>query len=247
MNAISKVNDAINSQCNQNVEILENSVIPDYLQEVYRWAYLDARNAKFLDREWVVNTILWGNAKRLRQAVLSEVKPGSKVLQVAHVYGKLIPELAKKVGPQGVLEVIDIAPLQVSLCEKKLTGFENSSVRIANAASCSGKSYDIVDCFFLLHEVPDELKRAIVNNLLSSVVPGGKAIFVDYHGPSKWHPLRAFMRFIFRRLEPFAESLWHNDIASMAERHQQFKWTKKTFFGGLYQLTIAQASASPDL
>ena len=33
--------------------------IPDYLQKTYRWAYLDSRNAKYLDHELVVKTILW--------------------------------------------------------------------------------------------------------------------------------------------------------------------------------------------
>ena len=153
----------------------------------------------------------------------------------------MIPELARKIGKEGFLDVIDVAPLQASLCKNKLTEFDNARVRIADAESYSGESYDVVNCFFLLHEVPDKQKCTIVNTLLSSVLPGGKVVFVDYHNPSKWHPLRRFMRLIFRRLEPFAESLWQNDIANMAASRDGFAWTKKTFFGGLYQLTIAQA------
>ena len=234
------MNEAINSPFNKSVETPKKSDIPDYLQEVYRWAYLDARNAKFLDREWVVNTILWGNAKRLRQAVLSEVKPGSKVLQVAHVYGKLIPELAARVGSKGGLRIIDISPLQASLCEQKIAAYKNAHVAIANAAIFGTEKYDLVNCFFLLHEVPDPLKADIINASLNQVGPKGKAIFVDYHKPHKKHPLRTLMRLIFKHLEPFAESLWQLEIEQLAKQGSEFRWHKKTLFGGLYQVVIAQ-------
>jgi len=218
------------------------STIPSYLKEVYYWAYLNPRNARLLDRECVVNTILWGNSKRLRRAVLTEVVKGSNVLQAAHVYGNLIPELAEKIGADGSLDVIDIAPLQVFLCKRKLKNYSNSNVRIANASILDSKQYDLVNCFFLLHEVPDCLKAKIINTLLSQVAPGGKAIFVDYNKPHKWHPLHYLMLFIFRCFEPFAESLFDNDIKNMAVSTSNFRWQKRTIFGGLYQIINATRS-----
>jgi len=241
MNSVTNISDSIvyePSDDNEQVAL----AIPDYLKEVYHWAYLDAGNARWLDREWVVAIILWGNAKRLRQAVLAQVEAGDHVLQVANVYGRLIPELAKKVGVTGALEVIDIAPLQVSRCQTKLEGFENSSVRIADASVLTEASYDLVDCFFLLHEVPDEFKIKIVHAVLSQVALGGKAIFVDYHQPHSRHPLRQFMQFIFRHYEPFAEGLLHQNIKDMATEVGSFTWQTRTLFGGLYQITIATRS-----
>ena len=226
---------------NDNAEHV-SLAIPEYLQEVYHWAYLNARNARLLDRECVVTAILWGNSKRLRQAVLAEVTAGSNVLQAAHVYGKLIPELAKKIGADGALEVIDIAPLQVSLCEKKLKGFSNSEVHIADASALGSRKYDLVNCFFLLHEVPDDLKVKIINALLSQVAPKGKTVFVDYNEPHKWHPLRSPMQLIFRYLEPFADSLFYTNIQDMATSAADFTWYKRTIFGGLYQITVATRS-----
>jgi len=236
-----------NSTADSLSDDIENvsSNIPSYLQEVYHWAYLNERNAKLLDREFIVSAILWGNSKRLRQAVLDEVIAGSYILQVAHVYGTLIPELAKTVGEGGALEVIDIAPLQVSLCKKKLEAFSSTHVHIADASTRgSGNEFDLVNCFFLLHEVPDDLKVKIVNTVLSQVAPNGKAIFVDYHQPHKWHPIRGFMQFIFRHLEPFAESLFHSDIKNMATSASNFTWHKRTIFGGLYQIIVATRTAS---
>jgi SAM-dependent methyltransferase len=216
-----------------------NPSIPAYLREVYNWAYLDSTNARLLDHDIVVSAILLGNNARLRRALLAEIPGGGRVLQVAHVYGKLIPEIARRVGPDGFLDVIDLVPLQAALCRQKLRGFPQARVRLANAACPGEETYDVVSCFFLLHEIPDEWKRRVVDALLRRASRGGKVVFVDYHGPANWHPLRGVMRQLFNRLEPFAESLWHHQVADFATAAENFRWHKQTYFGGLYQKTIA--------
>ena len=213
--------------------------IPDYLTTHYDWAYLTRKNARLLDNDLVVTAILLGNHRRLRRAALSEVAPGQSVLQAAHVYGSLIPELARRIGPKGQLEVIDLVPLQVALCRLKLRGFANTRVRVADAALATGETYDVVNCFFLLHELPDEQKCAVVDALLAQVAPGGRAVFIDYHAPALWQPLRGFYRRLFDRLEPFAESMWHHDVREFAGNAEAFRWKKTTLFGGVYQKTVA--------
>jgi hypothetical protein len=151
----------------------------------------------------------------------------------------LIPEIARQVGPAGYLEVIDLVPLQAALCRQKLRDFPQAHVRIANAASPGEAMYDVVSCFFLLHEIPDELKHSVVDALLMRVNRGGKVVFVDYHKPARWHPLRGLLQLLFNRLEPFAESLWHHQVVEFATAPENYRWEKQTFFGGLYQKTIA--------
>lgn len=218
----------------------QSRAIPAYLREVYGWAYLNRANARLLDRDAVVNTILLGNNRRLRRSLLCEIEPGQRVLHVAHVYGSLIPEVAGRVGRGGVLDVIDLVPLQAALCRRKLRGFPQARVRIADAAHPGDGRYDAVTCFFLLHEIPDERKRVVVDALLARVAPGGRVVFVDYHNPARWHPLRGFMRGLLNRLEPFAESLWHHDIAEFASASGAYRWETQTLFGGLYQKTVAR-------
>lgn len=213
--------------------------IPAYLHDVYSWAYLDPRNARLLDNELVVNTLLWGNSGRLRRALLAEITPGDRVLQAAHVYGRLVPELAKTIGLAGRLDVIDVAPLQAALCRRKLRGFSNARARIADAVHLGDETYDVVVCFFLLHELPKTYKCAVVDALLACLSPGGKAVFIDYHAPTPWHPLRGFMRQIFARLEPFAEAMWHHEIPDFARKPESHIWRTETYFGGLYQKTVA--------
>ena len=214
-------------------------VIPAYLREVYGWAYLNPTNARLLDRDAVVSTILLGNNRRLRHSLLREIEPGQRVLHVAHVYGSLIPELAGWIGRSGQLDVIDLVPLQAALCRRKLRDFPQAHVRIADAARPGDGIYDAVTCFFLLHEIPDERKRAVVGALLARIVPGDRVVFVDYHKPTRWHPLRGLMRRLMTRLEPFAESLWHHEIAEFASAPGDYRWQKQTPFGGLYQKTVA--------
>ncbi len=213
--------------------------IPAYLTSFYSWAYLNRRNACLLDHNVVVTAILMGNHRRLRRAALSEVEPGHSVLQAAHVYGCLIPELARKLGPTGRLDVVDLVPLQAALCRRKLRSFRNARVRVADAAEPGGDIYDVVNCFFLLHEIPDERKHAVVDTLLTRVRPGGRAVFVDYHEPAPRHPLRGVFRRLFDRLEPFAESLWHHEVKEFASNAAAFRWEKQTMFGGVYQKTVA--------
>lgn len=124
---------------------------------------------------------------------------------------------------------------------RRLTACPQARVHLADARVFSGGGYDIVSCFFLLHvlhELPDDVKEAVVDNLLGRMGSGGRAVFIDYHAPASWHPLRPVMRRIYDRFEPFAESLWRNGIAAFASEAERYHWETRTYFGGLYQKTV---------
>jgi SAM-dependent methyltransferase len=218
--------------------------IPEYLRDTYHWAYLSRIGRAVFDRPAMVSAILWGNANRLMSDAAAEFAPGTRVLQTACVYGDFSARLAERVGLHGRLEVIDVAPMQVANCRRKLTAYPQVRLRVADTAAHDGGGYDGVCCFFLLHEVPEHYKHRIVDRVLGSLHPGGKAVFVDYHAPRRWHPLRGLMSLVFRWLEPFAHALWRHEIASYATRPADFTWSKRTYFGGLYQKTVAVRPAA---
>jgi SAM-dependent methyltransferase len=222
------------------VELGVAAKLPDYLVDTYSWAYLRPRSLRLLDRHLVVNGILWGNYHGLVKAASSEFARGDHVLQAASVYGNLSSRLADRLGDEGFLDIIDIAPLQVAHCRQKLAGRRNVRVRVADAVKPGEDVYDGACCFFLLHEVPDTQKRQIVNALLSAVRPGGKVVFVDYHRPARWHPVRPVMAAVFRWLEPYAEGLISRSIIDFAAFPQDFRWLKETRFAGLYQKVVAR-------
>jgi len=216
-------------------------LVPSYLRDVYSWAYLTPRLAGWLDRQIVVQTILWGNAQRLIGDVLAELKPGDRVFQPAAVYGDFSRQVAARIGTNGRLEVRDIAPLQVSLTRRKLADLPQAHVARADAADPDEASADVVTCFFLLHEVPDGMKTRITRAMLDLVAPGGRAVFVDYHRPHRFHPLKPLMRRIFDWLEPFARSMWSREIRDLAgPAAKNFHWRKRTRFGGMYQIVVAE-------
>ena len=217
--------------------------VPEYMVDVYNWAYVDPKRVRMLDNNWVVRILLFFNDQRLMRAYLNEVKEGMRVWQVAHVYGDLVTRVAKKVGPKGAFHLTDITPIQIEHATRKLAGMDWAKVVRADAASSTlgeENAYDLICSFFLLHEVPEEKKFEIVNNVLSKLPKDGKAVFVDYYNPAWWQPIRYILKVVNCLLEPFAETMWKNEIQHYAHHADQFTWRQETFFGGVYQCVVVE-------
>jgi len=213
--------------------------IPDYLQDTYYWAYVNPRNVRLLDREIVVRTILWQQHRKLQQLAFTEIQPGQSVLQPASVYGSFAPNLARHIGPEGNFDVVDVAEVQVRSLRRKLRDFPTARIHHANIVHFGQRPFDVVCCYFLLHEVPDAVKLEVVNGLLDKVEPGGKVVFVDYHKPRWWHPLKLITSIVFDTLEPYAKTLWRSEIRDFADQPDRFSWRKETIFGSLFQKVVA--------
>jgi ubiquinone/menaquinone biosynthesis C-methylase UbiE len=216
--------------------------VPAYLRDTYTWAYLTPASLAVFDRQWVVNAILLGNYGGLERAVLEELRPGTRVLQPACVYGRFSESLAQAVGRDGSLVVADIAPIQADNSRCKLKSHPQAAVRVADAAlpAAGDAPYDAICCFFLLHEVPDRDKHRIMGALLDRLAPGGKLIVVDYHRPIRLHPFRWLISLTFATLEPFARALWRQEVMDYVPRRNGYRWRKATYFGGMYQKLVIE-------
>jgi len=218
--------------------------IPDYLQDTYWWAYLHPKSFWFFEREWVVNLILWGNMKKLTNAVLDEMElqPQSRVLQVACVYGDFSNRLATHLGKtDSKLSVVDVAPIQITNVEKKLAAHDNVSVHHQDSTCMAfpDNSFEETVVFFLLHEQPADARRKTVAEAIRVTQPGGRVIFVDYHGPQRSNPMRYVMKPILTLLEPFAMDLWRDELpAFMPADIKPEQVSSEFYFGGLYQKVI---------
>ncbi|MEE4217623.1 MAG: rhodoquinone biosynthesis methyltransferase RquA [Xanthomonadales bacterium] len=213
--------------------------IPAYLQDTYYWAYINPRNVKWLDREIVVRTILWQQHIKLQKLAFAEIEPGQSVMQPASVYGSFGPNLARHVGSEGHVDIIDVARVQVDSTTRKLEPYSWAYAHHANCLQWEKGPYDVVVCYFLLHEVPEEVKHQVVNHLLTQVEIGGKVVFVDYAKPKWWHPLKLITSIVFDTLEPFAKGLWRNKIRDYAAAADRFSWRGETIFGELFQKVVA--------
>lgn len=101
--------------------------LPQYLSDVYWWAYIHPTSVYVFERHWLVNLILWGNFRRLRDAALAEVTRGSpdgnikgNFLQIACVYGDFTQEIVRRMAPSSSLSVVDVSPVQIQNLRRKL-------------------------------------------------------------------------------------------------------------------------------
>ena len=214
--------------------------VPRYLEQVYWWAYVHPRAVHVFEREWLVNLILFGNYNRLRDQALADLgeSVSGRTLQVACVYGDLTPRLQRRLAPDARLDIVDILPIQLANLTKKLPRDERVVLTQGDSSSlaCPDASYDQVLLFFLLHEQPEHVRRGTLAEALRVVKPGGRVVIVDYHQPARWHPMRMLMKFVFRKLEPYAMDLWDNEVLDfMPPDLHPASMTKQTYFGGLYQ------------
>jgi len=229
-----------------DVTVMVPPSIPDYLQDTYWWAYLHPKSFWFFEREWVVNLILWGNMRKLTNAVLDEMdlQPQSSVLQVACVYGDFSNRLASHLAPKhSRLSVVDVAPIQLRNVEKKLDGQDNVSVHHQDSTCMSfpDESFEETVVFFLLHEQPKDARRKTVAEAIRVTRPGGRVIFVDYHGPKRSNPMRYVMKPILSMLEPYAMDLWRDELpAFMPADIKKEQISSNFYFGGLYQKVVVE-------
>ncbi len=217
--------------------------IPEYLQKTYWWAYLHPNAVRVFERQWLVNLILWGNFARLRNAALDELGEvvDTRVLQVACVYGNFTEHLVSRLGPQGRLNVIDVAPIQIKNLQAKLKADSRVAVlrQDSNDMQFEDGSHDTTVVFFLLHEQPVEVRHKTIAEALRVTRPGGKIIFVDYHRPVASNPFRYVMVPILTTLEPFAMDLWRGEITDwLPPGTEVAQVEKQTYFGGLYQKVV---------
>jgi ubiquinone/menaquinone biosynthesis C-methylase UbiE len=217
--------------------------IPGYLEQVYWWAYVHPKAVSIFEREWLVNAILFGNYGRLRDAALADLGEcvQGRVLQVACVYGNLTPRLCGRLAPDARLDVVDILPVQLDNLRRKLKPDERVALKRGDASSLSAAdaSYDQVLLFFLLHEMPEAVRRGTLREAMRVLKPGGKLVIVDYARPARLHPLRPLMHQIFKHLEPYAFDLWHHEVqAFMPPDMTPAAVERRTWFGGLYQKLV---------
>ena len=217
--------------------------VPRYLEQVYWWAYVHPNAVQVFEREWLVNAILFGNYNRLRDAALDDLGASVRghTLQVACAYGNLTQHLQRRLAGDARLDVVDILPIQLQNLATKLVPDERVCLMRGDSAAlvCADASYDQVLLFFLLHEQPASVRCATLTEALRVVKPGGKVVIVDYHQPSRWHAMRALVRLVFRRLEPYAIDLWRHEVIDFIPVHARpALLTKRTYFGGLYQKLV---------
>ncbi|MBE6445430.1 MAG: class I SAM-dependent methyltransferase [Alphaproteobacteria bacterium] len=224
-----------------------NSKIPPYSGVIYGDIYSDIDKSNSFDGKLFCNLRTFFQYDRLVNAALHGVKINQSVLQLGLVFGDQIDQTAQRVGAYGQYDILDVNGLQVSRNKEKyghiypaMNIFQQDASKIEIE-----EQYDTVLCFMLLQELPPATKAKVINNALRAVKPGGEVVFIDYHKPLFWHPLRYLVRMYNRLKNPFAEKLWDRSIESYANHRTNFTWRKSTYFGRMFQRLVATKKVSP--
>ncbi len=221
--------------------------LPAYSRLIYGDIYNNLQKSMARDSNLSANLRTFFQYNKLVNAALNNIKMNQSLLQMGLVFGNQIDQVAQRIGAYGQYDILDINGLQVSRCQEKYGNiYPAMKIFEQNAANIDIKNqYDVVLCFLLLQELPPATKARVINNSLNAIKPGGCAIFVDYHKPAPWHPLRYFVRMYNRLYNPFVEKLWDRDIDAFAKNKSQFVWRKSLYFGGMFQKVVATKKTSP--
>jgi ubiquinone/menaquinone biosynthesis C-methylase UbiE len=235
----------VNSQTREKKHQIQQVVpIPAYLEETYWWAYVRPQAIAFFDHEWIVNLILLGNMAKLRDHALHALGSSiqGRTLQIACVYGNFSVRLTERLAADSSLDIVDVVPAQLENARRKLS--PSAPVQLVQRDAVSlfkfdDATYDQVIIFFLLHEMPAEVREKTLSEALRVLKPGGKLVIMDFHKPSTWNPFRYLYPPMFRLLEPFALDIWHERIEQwLPKDFVPAEITKETMFGGLYQKVV---------
>lgn len=219
---------------------------PEYLRKIYWWAYEHPLAVKFWDRGFLINLILLGNYDALGNAVIEAFpKPLSgSTLQISCAYGKLTPRLQQQLADDGRLDLIDVLQIQLDNVKRKLQLPDDRMTFTqcdATALACEDGSYDRALMFFLPHELPEDERRLAISEAFRAVKPGGQLIFVEFHNPNWWHPLRLYQRLVFFLFEPFATDMWKHELTHYFPEDVAYTVeSKTTYFGNLYQRIVVR-------
>ena len=108
--------------------------VPEYLARYYWWAYLWSKTVWFFDHQLIINAILFGQYNSLMHITLSRLQQASpeRVLQLTCVYGSLTPNIMQ-LAKFSSLHLTDVAPIQLSLAQGKVTDKSRLLVSRMNA------------------------------------------------------------------------------------------------------------------
>lgn len=219
--------------------------IPDYLDDVYWCFYVKPWAVRLFERPWLVNLILWGWYLRLRDAALEamgKTLPG-KTVQIACAYGSLTPELAKRIPEGGQLDVIDVVEAQLLNLRKKLPAGAHVRTLRMNSADLKvpDATYDRGLLFFLLHEMPRDVRNDTLKEALRVIKPGGQLVIVEFAPCALWNPLKYIWHLPLRVLEPFAHDIWTRRMEHWLPESHKNKVVSKTFYcGRFYQRVVIE-------
>ena len=144
--------------------------------------------ARFYDAaSWLMS---FGRAPAIRRITveMAAAQPGETVLDVGCGTGTLAIALTAEVGASGGVTGIDASPEMIEQARRKAA---NAGVDVAfEVAPIEGLPYpdgrfDLAVSSFMLHHLPEDVKRAGLAEVRRVLKPGGRFLAMDFGGTSQ--------------------------------------------------------------
>ena len=215
--------------------------------------YSNMRLIKLVDFQPIISAILLFQYHRLVSKIVAGLAAtdlrNRKVLVTSCAFGNVIPRVVQASIESGAERVViaDIIANELLHARSKLGPYSGRVEYIEDNAVAMRQAQGCVDAnvmFFLLHELPHELKARALSEAGRMLAPGGKLYLAEFHRPELW-VLRALSWTYFKVFEPLGLALWdsHDPLACLEEMGG---WTaeRTTFFFGNFQVITATKNAS---
>lgn len=222
---------------------LQTFKIPPYVSELYPSYFSVFRSKIEMHKAYACLTTFF-YAPLLHREVVDMLAYQEKVLQIGVVGAGFESKILNQIGEDGDLTVMDLSDARLSLCEQQTGKRKNLHFERADARLPLDKKYGTIVAPFVLHEMPDESKKAVIKNALNALSKNGTLIVLDYHAPAKANLLRLLVRPYNRLREPFAESLAHYKIEAFLPNASKYTVERALFCAGLYQITAIKKKAA---
>ncbi len=210
--------------------------------------YSNMRLIKLIDFQPLIAAILLFQYDKLVSMITAEVKKmdlhGKDALITSCAFGNVIPRVVVASDEAHVRKVfiVDIIQNELVNARNKLAGYDKKIELLEENALAVGLPDNSIDAnviFFLLHELPHELKGESLKEAVRTLAPGGKLFLAEFHRPSLW-VLRTLSWTYFKVFEPLGLALWDtHDPLRQLEAMGGLTCTRRTVFFGNFQVIVA--------
>lgn len=203
---------------------------------------------KLVDFQPIISAILLFQYNRLVLKIVNGLAQSDlkdrNVLITSCAFGNVLPRVVDAALQGGAARVViaDLIRNELVHARSKLGDFSGKVDLIEDDATAMKRPASDVAAnvmFFLLHELPHELKAQALSEAGRMLAPGGKLYLAEFHRPDLW-VLRALSWTYFKVFEPLGLALWDtHDPLECLENMGGWTCTRETYFFGNFQIITA--------
>lgn len=203
---------------------------------------------KLVDFQPIISAILLFQYNRLVLQIVNGLAQSDlkdkDVLITSCAFGNVLPRVVDAAVRGGAARVViaDLIHNELVHARSKLGDFSGKVDFIEDDATAmkrpaTGAAANVM--FFLLHELPHDLKVQALSEAGRMLAPGGKLYLAEFHRP-ELRVLRALSWTYFKIFEPLGLALWDShDPLDCLENMGGWKCERATYFFGNFQIITA--------